>query len=169
MNIVLVRPEIAPNTGNVIRLCANIGAHLHLIEPLGFELDDRLLRRAGLDYHELTTMTVHADLDSFCIEHPGRRFALSSSGDRRFDEPAFAATDTFVFGAERDGLSRAELGEFDPEHRLVVPMREGNRSLNVANAVAIVAYEAWRQQGFDGAGPIGASTSETPASEPFDS
>ena len=168
MKIVLVKPEIAPNTGNVIRLCANVGAELHLVKPLGFELDDRLLRRAGLDYHELTTVSVHEDLSSFCDVNPGRRYALSSSGDRRFDVPRFDRSDTFVFGAERDGLSRAELEEFDPAHRLVIPMRADNRSLNVANAVAIVAYEAWRQSGFEGAGPVGSSTSETPGGQPFD-
>ncbi len=168
MHVVLVRPEIAPNTGNVIRLCANVGAVLHLVEPLGFELDDRLLRRAGLDYHELTSVHVHADLASARAATPARWFGFSSRATRRFDEVEYGDGDTFVFGAERAGLAETEIEAIGADRLLRIPMRPENRSLNLANAVSIVVYEAWRQLDFIGAGPVGSGTSETPGSLPFD-
>lgn len=150
-DVVLYRPEIPPNTGNVIRLCANAGARLHLVEPLGFSMDDRQLRRAGLDYHELATVVVHRDWDACLAALEGRRlFAVSARGERRFTEVAFAAGDAFVFGPETAGLPAAMLEPFPPERRLRLPMRPGNRSLNLSNAVAVVVYEAWRQNGFAG-------------------
>ena len=166
--VVLVAPEIAANTGNVIRLCANVGARLHLVEPLGFALDERRLRRAGLDYHELTTVAVHADLTA-CLASiawgPSQCFALSGRGRRRYDEVAFRGDEVFVFGAERAGLCEADWARFAPAQRLGIPMRPGNRSLNLANAVAVVLFEAWRQHGFAGsADPLTseATLSETP-------
>lgn len=151
-DIVLFEPEIPPNTGNVIRLCANSGCRLHLVEPLGFRMDDRELRRAGLDYHEYATVQVHADW-SACAGALGsarRMFALSTRATRRYDEVAFKQDDVLVFGAETRGLPEALLGSFESGHRLRLPMRPGNRSLNLSNAVAVVVYEAWRQQGFLG-------------------
>ncbi|WP_299019898.1 tRNA (uridine(34)/cytosine(34)/5-carboxymethylaminomethyluridine(34)-2'-O)-methyltransferase TrmL [uncultured Tepidimonas sp.] len=154
--IVLVAPEIPPNTGNVIRLCANTGCALHLIEPLGFSMDDRLLRRAGLDYHEYADVRRHASWDAFVAAErpdPQRCFALTTRGTRTPHEVAFAAGDWLVFGAESSGLPPAVLETFAPERRLRLPMRPGQRSLNLSNAVAVVAYEAWRQLGFAGAAP----------------
>ncbi len=151
-NVVLVHPEIPPNTGNVIRLCANAGARLHLIEPLGFPLDSAKMRRAGLDYHEFTTLKTHPDWQAFVErERPGRMFALSTRGHLRPDQVAFAAGDWLVFGCETTGLADALRTGFDDRHLLRLPMRPGNRSLNLSNAVAIVVYEAWRQLGFEGA------------------
>ncbi len=151
-NVVLVHPEIPPNTGNVIRLCANAGARLHLIEPLGFPIDSAKMRRAGLDYHEFTTLKVHPDWQSFIDrERPQRLFALSTRGRLRPDQVAFAAGDWLVFGSETAGLPDALRTRFDDRHLLRLPMRPGNRSLNLSNAVAIVVYEAWRQLGFEGA------------------
>lgn len=168
-DVVLVAPEIATNTGNIIRLCANAGARLHLVEPLGFSMDDASLRRAGLDYHDLASVTVHPDPHAAATALPvGRRFAFSSRAERRFDEVGFTPDDTFVFGAERSGLTDVQTSAFLPVERLAIPMRPGNRSLNLANAVAIVVYEAWRQQGFDGAAPTGATTNETLTGDPFD-
>lgn len=150
-DVVLYRPEIPPNTGNVIRLCANAGARLHLVEPLGFSMDDRQLRRAGLDYHELATVVVHRDWAACLAALAGRRlFAVSARGERRFTEVAFAPGDAFVFGPETAGLTDEMLAPFPPERRLRLPMRPGNRSLNLSNAVAVVVYEAWRQNGFAG-------------------
>jgi tRNA (cytidine/uridine-2'-O-)-methyltransferase len=150
-DVVLYAPEIPPNTGNVIRLCANAGARLHLVEPLGFAMEDRQLRRAGLDYHELATVRVHSDWGTCLAALPGRRlFAVSARGERRYTEVSFQPGDAFVFGAETAGLPQAVLGEFPPERRLRLPMRAGNRSLNLSNAVAVVVYEAWRQHGFEG-------------------
>lgn len=152
LDIVLFEPEIPPNTGNVIRLCANSGCRLHLVEPLGFRMDDRELRRAGLDYHEYATVQVHADWPA-CVAALGsarRMFALSTRAMRRYDEVAFAKDDVLVFGAETRGLPEALLGSFASDHRLRLPMRPGNRSLNLSNAVAVVVYEAWRQHGFLG-------------------
>lgn len=150
-HVVLVHPEIPPNTGNVIRLCANSGAQLHLIEPLGFPIDDAKLRRAGLDYHEYARMQVHADWAAFlCAQRPERLFALSTQGSRRPDQVAFQPGDYLVFGRESAGLPDALRAQFDDRHLLRLPMRPGNRSLNLSNAVAIVVYEAWRQLGFDG-------------------
>lgn len=153
-DVVLVHPEIPPNAGNVIRLCANTGARLHLVEPLGFSMEDRLLRRAGLDYHELATMSVHRDWAA-CMTAlgEGRRFALTTRGTLRYTDVAFRPGDVFVFGAETAGLPPAILGEFAPELRVRLPMRPGNRSLNLSNSVAVVVFEAWRQNGFDGAAP----------------
>ncbi|MEO7743429.1 MAG: tRNA (cytidine(34)-2'-O)-methyltransferase [Usitatibacter sp.] len=151
-DVVLFNPEIPPNTGNAIRLCANAGARLHLVEPLGFSMDDRRLRRAGLDYHELAVVRVHKDWDT-CLASLGdaRRFALSQRGGRPYNDVAFQSGDVFVFGPETRGLPDALLETFHPERRLRLPMVPGNRSLNLSNAVAVVVYEAWRQSGFAGA------------------
>ncbi len=150
-NVVLVHPEIPPNTGNVIRLCANTGAQLHLIEPLGFAIDHAKMRRAGLDYHEFATVKVHADWDSLlAAERPQRMFALSTRGARRPSDVAFAAGDWLVFGSETQGLPARVLESFPPQNTLRLPMRPGNRSVNLSNAVAVVVYEAWRQLGFEG-------------------
>lgn len=156
-DVLLYQPEIPPNTGNVIRLCANTGARLHLIEPLGFSLDDRQLRRAGLDYHEYATLQVHASLDAALAAiartsaRPPRLFALSTRNSVRFDAPAFAPDDAFLFGPETRGLPDDVLDAVPPSQRLRLPMRAGNRSLNLSNAVAVVVFEAWRQRGFPGA------------------
>jgi len=154
--VILHQPEIPPNTGNVIRLCANTGARLHLVEPLGFSLDDRQLRRAGLDYHEYAPLQVHASLEAALTAiaaaqgAPPRVFALSTRGTVRHDTPAYRAGDAFLFGAETRGLPDAVLDGVPPEHRLRLPMRPDNRSLNLSNAVAVVVFEAWRQLGFAG-------------------
>jgi tRNA (cytidine/uridine-2'-O-)-methyltransferase len=149
--IVLVEPEIPPNTGNVIRLAANTGCTLHLIEPLGFSMDDRQLRRAGLDYHEYAPVRRHAGWAAFLAQEspdPTRLFALTTRGPRRVHEVAFAPGDWLVFGAETRGLSDAVRAHFAPEQQLRLPMREGQRSLNLSNAVAVTVFEAWRQNGF---------------------
>jgi len=152
LDIVLVQPEIPPNAGNVIRLAANTGARLHLVEPLGFSMDDRQLRRAGLDYREMASVRVHRDWPA-CRAALGaaRAFAVSTRGGVAHSGVRYAAGDAFVFGAETSGLPEALLGEFPAERRLRLPMRPGNRSLNLSNAVAVVVYEAWRQLGFPGA------------------
>jgi tRNA (cytidine/uridine-2'-O-)-methyltransferase len=151
-NVVLVNPEIPPNTGNVIRLCANTGARLHLIEPLGFPIDHAKMRRAGLDYHEFTALHLHRDWDAFVdAERPATLYALTTRGARRPSEVAFRPGDYFVFGSETAGLPAALLERFAPHDRLRLPMRAGMRSLNLSNAVAVVVYEAWRQNGFEGA------------------
>jgi tRNA (cytidine/uridine-2'-O-)-methyltransferase len=149
--VILYRPEIPPNTGNVIRLCANTGARLHLVEPLGFTLDDRNLRRAGLDYHETATVRVHREWDE-CERALGeaRIFALSTRGAQPFGDVRFREGDAFLFGGETAGLPDAMLDRFAPERRLRLPMRPGNRSLNLSNAVAVVVFEAWRQCGYGG-------------------
>ena len=150
--IILHQPEIPPNTGNVIRLCANTGASLHLVRPLGFDMDDRQLRRAGLDYHEYARVAVHDSLDAaLAAIAPPRLFALSARGQVRYDSPRYAAGDAFLFGCETRGLPDAVLDAVPVEHRLALPMRPGNRSLNLSNAVAVMAFEAWRQLGFAGA------------------
>lgn len=150
-HVVLFEPEIPPNTGNVIRLCANTGAILHLIKPLGFELDDAKLRRAGLDYHEFAAVNVHDNFTSFeSSVRPSRVYAFSTRGRRNYADVAFAAGDTFVFGPETRGLPDAILDDLAPEYRLRLPMRPGNRSLNLSNSVAVVVFEAWRQSGFSG-------------------
>jgi tRNA (cytidine/uridine-2'-O-)-methyltransferase len=152
LHVVLFQPEIPPNTGNVIRLCANSGAALHLVRPLGFALDHAKLRRAGLDYHEFAAVAVHEDLAAFvAAARPARLFALSTRGQVRYDQADFAAGDALLFGPETRGLPQAVLDSIEPAHRLRLPMRPGNRSLNLSNAVAIVVYEAWRRMGFDGA------------------
>lgn len=152
LRVVLYQPEIPPNTGNVIRLCANSGAELHLIRPLGFTLDDARLRRAGLDYHEYAQLAVHDDLDAFLAAvAPPRVFALSTRGSGRYDRIAYGDGDAVLFGPETRGLPQAVLDGVPPERRLRLPMRPGNRSLNLSNAVAVVVYEAWRQAGYEGA------------------
>ena len=153
-HIVLVEPEIPPNTGNVIRLAANTGCTLHLVEPLGFSMEDRLLRRAGLDYHEFAQVKRHASWQALLdAEHPPqeRMFALTTRGSRPVHELQFAAGDWFVFGAETRGLAPELRDSFAPAQRLRLPMREGQRSLNLSNAVAVTVFEAWRQCGFAGA------------------
>ncbi|GMU70398.1 MAG: putative tRNA (cytidine(34)-2'-O)-methyltransferase [Steroidobacteraceae bacterium] len=148
-HVVLHEPEIPPNTGNIIRLCANTGAALHLVRPLGFTLDKRSLRRAGLDYDDLATVSVHADLDACRAALDGARwFAIETGGTRAHSEAAFRAGDALLFGSERTGLPAAVLGSLPAERHLSLPMRPGNRSLNLANAVAVVVYEAWRQCGY---------------------
>jgi tRNA (cytidine/uridine-2'-O-)-methyltransferase len=149
IHLILHQPEIPPNTGNVIRLCANTGAALHLVKPLGFRLDARSVQRAGLDYHELADVSVHESLEAcFATLAYPRWFAISTRGGTRYDTARFVAGDAFVFGAETRGLPEAVLASCAAEHRLAIPMRPGARSLNLSNAVAIVAYEAWRQLGF---------------------
>jgi tRNA (cytidine/uridine-2'-O-)-methyltransferase len=152
-HVVLVEPEIPPNTGNIIRLCANTGAQLHLIEPLGFPLEDARMRRAGLDYHEYASMKVHPSWAAFIEkEAPNtqRMFALTTHGSTPFATLAFQPGDVFVFGSETRGLAPALRESFPPQQRIRLPMRPNNRSLNLSNSVAVVVYEAWRQQGFAG-------------------
>jgi tRNA (cytidine/uridine-2'-O-)-methyltransferase len=152
-NVVLVEPEIPPNTGNVIRLAANTGAQLHLVRPLGFELTDKRLRRAGLDYHEFATLRVHDSFDALLAAErppPARMFALTTRGERLFADVRYAAGDWLLFGGETRGLAAALRERLAPEQRLRLPMRPGNRSLNLSNAVAVVVFEAWRQLGYEG-------------------
>lgn len=154
-DVVLYQPEIAPNTGNVIRLCANTGARLHLIEPLGFEPDDAKLRRAGLDYHDWAKVSRHPNWEA-CLKilgqtGPRRVFALSTRGKRRYDQVEFAANDVLLFGPETRGLPEALLDGLPENQTLFLPMRPNIRSLNLANSVAIVVYEAWRQSDYGGA------------------
>ncbi len=152
-NVVLVHPEIPPNTGNVIRLCANTGARLHLVEPLGFPLDDAKMRRAGLDYHEWTAMQVHPNWAALVAAErpqPARMFALTTHGTRAPSAVHFQPGDWLVFGSEGAGLPSALREEFPAAQRLRLPMRPGNRSLNLSNAVAIVVFEAWRQHDYRG-------------------
>jgi tRNA (cytidine/uridine-2'-O-)-methyltransferase len=154
LDVLLYAPEIPPNTGNIIRLCANAGAELHLIEPLGFVLDDKRLRRAGLDYHEFAHLCVHPTLAAYLRRRPAvRLFACSTRGTIRYDEASFAPGDALMFGSESRGLPAQVFGAIPPDRRLYIPMRPGNRSLNLSNAVAIVLFEAWRQLGFGGAAP----------------
>ena len=151
LHVVLYQPEIPPNTGNVIRLCANSGARLHLIRPLGFELDDAKLRRAGLDYHEFAALEVHENLDAFvALVQPDRLFALSTRGRTLYTNANFGGNDAVVFGPETRGLPQDFLDSLPAAQTLRLPMRPDNRSLNLSNAVAVVVYEAWRQQGFAG-------------------
>jgi tRNA (cytidine/uridine-2'-O-)-methyltransferase len=152
-NIVLVQPEIPPNTGNVIRLAANTGCILHLVEPLGFSMDDRLLRRAGLDYHEYAEVRRHASWDALiasCAPPPARLFALTTRGSRPFADMAFRPGDWLVFGSETAGLPEALRNSIPDSQRVRLPMRPGQRSLNLSNAVAVVVFEAWRQHGYTG-------------------
>jgi tRNA (cytidine/uridine-2'-O-)-methyltransferase len=150
-DIVLHEPEIAPNTGNVMRLAANTGSRLHLVRPLGFTLNDRRLVRAGLDYRDRAALTVHDDWSACCAVLAGRRLLLfTTRGRLRYDRAAYRAGDVLVFGSETHGLPETLLDAQPAEHRLRLPMRPENRSLNLSNAVAIVVYEAWRQCGFDG-------------------
>ena len=150
-HIALHEPRIAPNTGNIIRLVANNGCHLHLIEPLGFDLEEKKLRRAGLDYADLARVTRHADYESFLKEMAGRRiFALTTKGSRNYADAEFKADDVLLFGSETAGLPQYIRDELGVEHCLKVPMIGSSRSLNLSNTVALVSYEAWRQGGFLG-------------------
>jgi tRNA (cytidine/uridine-2'-O-)-methyltransferase len=148
-DIVLVHPEIPPNAGNVIRLAANTGARLHLVEPLGFSMDDKQLKRAGLDYREYASVRVHPDWQT-CLRtlNEKRLFALTTKAEKSAFNARFEENDAFVFGSETAGLPEEILGTFRPEMRLRLPMRPGNRSLNLSNAVAVTVFEAWRQLGF---------------------
>jgi tRNA (cytidine/uridine-2'-O-)-methyltransferase len=151
LDIVLVHPEIPPNTGNVIRLAANTGARLHLVRPLGFTLDDKQLKRAGLDYHELATVRVHPSWGACRAELGERRlFAFAPRAAVLFSDVRYREDDVLVFGREADGLPPGVLGEFPSEARLRLPMRPGNRSLNLSNAVAVAVFEVWRQLGYRG-------------------
>jgi|TARA_B100001964_G_scaffold59647_1_gene67732 tRNA (cytidine/uridine-2'-O-)-methyltransferase len=151
-NIVLHEPQIPPNTGNIIRLCANTGCALHLIEPLGFALEQPQLRRAGLDYADLSAVTVHTNFDTFLeAENPERLFTFSTQHHQAPGECRFRNRDALVFGSETRGLP-ASIRQLAPEnHRVVIPMRPGSRSLNLSNAVAVAVYEGWRQLGYSGA------------------
>jgi tRNA (cytidine/uridine-2'-O-)-methyltransferase len=154
LNVILFEPEIPPNTGNIIRLCANTGAHLHLVEPLGFDLDDAKLRRAGLDYHEFARVQRHASLAA-CLEflEAPRVFAFSARCDQRFDRVAYRRGDALLFGPETRGLPEHVLDSIPATQRLRIPMRPGQRSLNLSNAVAVCVFEAWRQLSYEGASP----------------
>ncbi|SDJ99170.1 tRNA (uridine(34)/cytosine(34)/5-carboxymethylaminomethyluridine(34)-2'-O)-methyltransferase TrmL [Billgrantia gudaonensis] len=152
LDVVLYQPEIPPNTGNLIRLCANTGFRLHLIEPLGFVLDDKRLRRAGLDYHEWAAVSVHRSWEAFLDDvSPGRVFAVSTRGRTGHHEPAYRPDDALVFGPETRGLPQAMLDALPEAQRLRIPMLPESRSLNLSNAAAVLVYEAWRQLGFAGA------------------
>jgi tRNA (cytidine/uridine-2'-O-)-methyltransferase len=151
-NIVLVQPEIPPNTGNIIRLAANTGCHLHLIEPLGFSMDDKHMRRAGLDYHEYAELKRYTNWQAFLDDQqpaPERMFALTTKGTRLTHTAQFRAGDYLVFGSETQGLAPALRESFLPEQRIKLPMLPNQRSLNLSNAVAVTVYEAWRQNGFE--------------------
>jgi tRNA (cytidine/uridine-2'-O-)-methyltransferase len=148
-NVLLYEPEIPPNTGNSIRLCANTGAHLHLVGKLGFDLSEPQLKRAGLDYHDLARVSVHADMAA-CLAAigPTRLFVVETDGTRSYHEAQFQAGDSFLFGRETSGLPDAVTAALPPHERLRIPMRPSNRSLNLSNAVAVMVYEAWRQNAF---------------------
>lgn len=149
LNVILYQPEIPPNTGNIIRLCANTGARLHLIEPLGFELDDAKLRRAGLDYHEFAEVRVHSNLEA-CFSQVNREriFAFSRHASVAFHEVSYKDGDAFLFGRETKGLPSEVMGLLPESHKLKLPMVANQRSLNLSNAVAVAVYEAWRQLGY---------------------
>jgi tRNA (cytidine/uridine-2'-O-)-methyltransferase len=152
--VVLYEPEIPPNTGNIMRLAANSGCRLHLIEPLGFNLDDKQLRRAGLDYREYASVLTHPNLNDCLASLPGRRcFAVSTKGTMTYSDVQFEPGDVLIFGPETRGLPATVLGEFAADRVLRIPMRADSRSLNLANAVSILVYEAWRQQDFRQTGP----------------
>lgn len=151
LHVILYQPEIPPNTGNIIRLCANTGCGLHLIEPLGFALDDARLRRAGLDYHEWADLRVHASLvDCLAALAPARLLAVSTRGTQRYDRVCYRPGDALMFGPETRGLPSDVLESVPPAQRVRLPMRPGQRSLNLSNAVAVLVFEAWRQLGFEG-------------------
>ena len=151
LHVVLYQPEIPPNTGNIIRLCANTGFTLHLIEPLGFELDDKRLRRAGLDYHEFAELKVYKSLEAFiAAQRPQRIFACTTRGKRYYHEASYQAGDALLFGPETRGLPLEVLEMLPPEQWLRLPMQPQSRSLNLSNAAAVFVYEAWRQLGFKG-------------------
>ena len=150
-NIVLFEPEIPPNTGNIIRLCANTGAKLHLIEPLGFPMEDAKLRRAGLDYHEFASIKIHQNWQAFLQNekpNPEHLFALTTKGSGKFHEGKFIANDYFIFGSETKGISNEVRNSIPHQNQMRLAMQENSRSLNLSNTVAIVVYEAWRQNGF---------------------
>ncbi len=148
-HVVLYQPEIPPNTGNIIRLCANTGCHLHLIEPLGFTFDDKRLRRAGLDYHEYAKVQRYPDLVDFVQRvQPNRLLAITTRGGQSYDQVAYQEGDALLFGPETRGLPQVILDDLPAEQRVRIPMRTGQRSLNLSNCAAIMVYEAWRQQGF---------------------
>ena len=150
-HIALYEPRIAPNTGNIIRLTANNGCHLHLIEPLGFELEDKQLRRAGLDYHDLTNVTLHANYDKFLQVVDGQRIlACTTRGGQHYDQIDYKRDDVLLFGSETSGLPEEIHQSLDPAQQIRIPMQADSRSLNLSNAVAIISYEAWRQLGFAG-------------------
>ena len=151
MHVVLYQPEIPPNTGNIIRVCANTGVSLHLIRPLGFDWDDKRMRRAGLDYHDFTRVTLHDSLAA-CEQqlHTNRWFAMTTKGSRNFAEVAFNAQDVLLFGPETRGLPDELLARWPGDRKLRIPMQASSRSINLANSVAITLYEAWRQRGYDG-------------------
>lgn len=150
-NVVLFQPEIPPNTGNVIRLCANTGCTLHLIKPLGFDIQEKAVRRAGLDYDALARMRVHASLDACLSELAGARaFCVETGGTRRYSDVEFVAGDVFIFGPETRGLPPRVIERIPPECHLEIPMQPDNRSINLSNTVAIIVFEAWRQLGFAG-------------------
>lgn len=150
-HVILFEPEIPPNTGNIIRLCANTGARLHLVKPLGFELDDKHLRRAGLDYHEYAQLQVHDSLaQALAVIAPARLFAFSTRSQQRYDQVAYGDGDAFLFGPESRGLPQAVIAALPAGQRLRLPMRPDNRSLNLSNAVAVTMFEAWRQHDFAG-------------------
>ncbi|MCW9053591.1 MAG: tRNA (uridine(34)/cytosine(34)/5-carboxymethylaminomethyluridine(34)-2'-O)-methyltransferase TrmL [Motiliproteus sp.] len=151
LHIVLYQPEIPPNTGNIIRLCANTGFKLHLIEPLGFDLDEKKVRRAGLDYHAMANVERHSSLDG-CLKQlaPGTVYGLTTKGSRCHAEASFKAGDILLFGPETRGLPMEVLDTLPPEQRLRLPMMDSSRSLNLSNTVAVMVYEAWRQLDFDG-------------------
>lgn len=149
LNVVLFEPEIPPNTGNIIRLCANTGCQLHLIEPMGFKMEDKALRRAGLDYHEFAEVEVHKNYQAFLEDQkPERLFALTTKGSQPHDKAGFKQGDYFLFGPESRGLPIEIIESLEPEFRVRLPMRADSRSLNLSNTAAIVVYEAWRQLGF---------------------
>ncbi|MBN1007601.1 tRNA (uridine(34)/cytosine(34)/5-carboxymethylaminomethyluridine(34)-2'-O)-methyltransferase TrmL [Amphritea pacifica] len=151
LHVVLYQPEIPPNTGNIIRLCANTGFYLHLIEPLGFDFDDKKLRRAGLDYHEFTRVKRYPDLESCLSElEPGKVWALTTKGSQNYSKVRFSAGDVLLFGPETRGLPAEVLENLPAEQRLRLPMNADSRSLNLSNTVAVMVYEAWRQLGFGG-------------------
>jgi tRNA (cytidine/uridine-2'-O-)-methyltransferase len=150
-HIILYEPEIPPNTGNIIRLCANSGSKLHLIHPLGFKLDDKRLRRAGLDYHEWADVGEYGSLDDFLRQvAPKRLYACTTKGSRHYAEVSFTSGDALLFGPESRGLPLSLLQRLEPDQRIRIPMRPESRSLNLSNAVALILYEAWRQCGFSG-------------------
>ena len=152
-NVVLVRPEIPPNTGNVIRLCANTGSTLHLVKPLGFTLEDKHMKRAGLDYHEYATIRVHESFEEFLkteAPNPERMFAMTTKGSQPFADMAFKPGDWFIFGSEGSGLPDEIRNRFPSAQRIRLPMMPNNRSLNLSNTVAVTVFEAWRQNGYVG-------------------
>lgn len=150
-HVVLVQPEIPPNTGNIIRLCANTGCTLHLVKPIGFDISLKAVRRAGLDYDAMAVVRTHVDIDEcFAVLGSARPFVIETTGTRPYAQVSFKPGDAFIYGSEHKGLSQAVLDRVPREQHLTIPMRPGNRSLNLSNSVALVVYEAWRQNHFQG-------------------